>query len=191
MGYSSSRAKSSGSGGPLLAAVDLVSANARSGLGLDHCSDTRKEKCVTRRGQIRSMNSLTPHRSEKTKSLFILAILACLIAVSAFFGIPFIRQAQLHAKLSNPLMQAAIIDAARNSSSAVEHNTAESIVLKEIPANLATLNVKQILVKPWAICIKPAYGEDILCENRAYPNGENWIIYQPLADGRNLFYNEQ
>jgi hypothetical protein len=88
-------------------------------------------------------------------------------------------------------MQAAIIDAARNSSSAVAHNTAEPVVLKEIPANLAILNAKQILVKPWAICIKPAYGEDILCENRAYPTGENWIIYQPLADGRNLFYNEQ
>ncbi|MFZ4774987.1 MAG: hypothetical protein ACOYM3_06480 [Terrimicrobiaceae bacterium] len=118
-------------------------------------------------------------------------MLASLIALSAFFGVPFILQAQLHAKLENPLMQAAIVDAARKATSAVEQNAAELVVLKEIPANLSTLNAKQILVKPWAICIKPAYGEDILCENRAYPNGENWIIYQPLADGRNLFYNEQ
>ena len=131
------------------------------------------------------------HQIRGKKSLFILAILAFLIAVSAFFGVPFICRPQLHEMLSNPIMQAAIIDAARNSSSAVEHNIAEPVVLKEIPPNLATLNAKQILVKPWAICIKPAYGEDILCENRAYPNGENWIIYQPLADGRNLFYNEQ
>lgn len=191
MGYNSSRTKSNGDGGPLVAAVDLVSASARGNLGLDNCSETKKAKCVTNRSQIQRMNSFTPYRSEKKTSLFILAILAGLIAVSAFFGVPFIRQSQLHAKLSNPLMQAAIIDAARNSSSAVEHNTAEPVVLKEIPANLATLKAKQIMVKPWAICIKPACGEDILCENRAYPNGENWVIYQPLADGRNLFYNEQ
>ena len=125
------------------------------------------------------------------RTCVLLAILACLIAVSSWYGVPLIHRSQLNEMLSNPIVQAAIISVARNSSSAVEHNIAEPIILKEIPANLAILKAKQILVKPWAICIKPTYGEDILCENRAYPNGESWVIYQPLADGRNLFYNEQ
>ena len=125
------------------------------------------------------------------RTFLILAILACLIAVSVFFGVPLIRQAQLHAKLSNPIMQTTIIDVARQSTSKVDRNTAEPIILKAIPASLATLKAKQVWVKPWAICIKPAHGDDILCENRAYPTGENWIIYQPLADGSNHFYNEQ
>ena len=71
------------------------------------------------------------HQIRGKKSLFILAILAFLIAVSAFFGVPFIRQSQLNEMLSNPIMQAAIIAAARKSSSAVEHNIAEPVVLKE------------------------------------------------------------